>query len=134
MSGADPTGPADDQEELAAEYVVGTLEAWRSRAVERAMETDPALRAAVAAMEADLAPLLALAPAEPPPEGLWDRIDQEVGALGAVVPLRRRAEVVRCPFCGSGNTVLESQFGSTACKSIRVCRSCLQPFEQFKAI
>ena len=101
MSGADPTGPADDQEELAAEYVVGTLEAWRSRAVERAMETDPALRAAVAAMEADLAPLLALAPAEPPPEGLWDRIDQEVGALGAVVPLRRREQVVRAWAIGA---------------------------------
>ena len=51
-----------------------------------------------------------------------------------LVPLRRRAEVVKCPFCGSANTVLESQFGSTACKSIRVCRSCQQPFEQFKAI
>ncbi len=51
-----------------------------------------------------------------------------------LVPLRRRAEAVRCPYCGSTNTALESQFGSTACKSIHVCRSCRQPFERFTAI
>ncbi|MGH7636734.1 MAG: 1,2-phenylacetyl-CoA epoxidase subunit PaaD, partial [Gemmatimonadaceae bacterium] len=26
------------------------------------------------------------------------------------------------------------EFGSTACKAIHMCRSCLQPFEEFKAI
>ena len=49
--------------------------------------------------------------------------------------LRRRApELVPCPYCGSTETVLKSEFGSTACKSIRFCTSCQQPFEQFKAI
>lgn len=49
--------------------------------------------------------------------------------------LRRRApELVPCPYCGSPQTVLKSEFGSTACKSIRFCTSCQQPFEQFKAI
>jgi ring-1,2-phenylacetyl-CoA epoxidase subunit PaaD len=51
-----------------------------------------------------------------------------------LVPLRRRAEVVRCPYCQSPRTTLRSEFGSTACKSIRFCESCQQPFEQFKAI
>jgi ring-1,2-phenylacetyl-CoA epoxidase subunit PaaD len=51
-----------------------------------------------------------------------------------LVPLRRRADVVRCPYCRSGNTELRSEFGSTACKSIRFCNACQQPFEQFKAI
>ncbi len=51
-----------------------------------------------------------------------------------LVPLLRRAEVVRCPYCKSGDTVLRSEFGSTACKSIRFCNACSQPFEQFKAI
>jgi ring-1,2-phenylacetyl-CoA epoxidase subunit PaaD len=41
---------------------------------------------------------------------------------------------IPCPFCGSSNTTLESQFGSTACKALHVCRSCHQPFEHFKAI
>jgi ring-1,2-phenylacetyl-CoA epoxidase subunit PaaD len=51
-----------------------------------------------------------------------------------LVPLRRKADVVRCPYCKSGNTELRSEFGSTACKSIRFCNACRQPFEQFKAI
>lgn len=51
-----------------------------------------------------------------------------------LVPLRRRREVVRCPYCDSPNTELRSEFGSTACKSIRFCNDCRQPFEQFKAI
>ena len=40
----------------------------------------------------------------------------------------------RCPYCHSRDTVVKSEFGSTACKSIRVCNACHQPFEQFKAI
>jgi ring-1,2-phenylacetyl-CoA epoxidase subunit PaaD len=51
-----------------------------------------------------------------------------------LVPLRRRADVVRCPYCKSADTALRSEFGSTACKSIRFCNACHQPFEQFKAI
>jgi len=51
-----------------------------------------------------------------------------------LVPLERRARRVRCPFCKSSDTERKSEFGSTACKSIWVCRSCRQPFEEFKAI
>jgi ring-1,2-phenylacetyl-CoA epoxidase subunit PaaD len=51
-----------------------------------------------------------------------------------LVPLLRRAEAVRCPYCGSMETDLRSEFGSTACKSILYCRECRQPFEGFKAI
>jgi ring-1,2-phenylacetyl-CoA epoxidase subunit PaaD len=51
-----------------------------------------------------------------------------------LVPLRRRAEALACPFCDSTDTELRSEFGSTACKSIAYCRSCTQPFEAFKAI
>ena len=53
-----------------------------------------------------------------------------------LIPLLRRGapDVVPCPYCGSGETLLESEFGSTSCKSIRFCTACMQPFEQFKAI
>ncbi|GJQ62482.1 MAG: phenylacetic acid degradation protein [Melioribacteraceae bacterium] len=40
----------------------------------------------------------------------------------------------KCPFCGSDDTKLVSNFGSTACKSIHYCNSCVQPFEHFKCI
>ena len=52
----------------------------------------------------------------------------------AVVQLERRSSRVRCPRCGSGETTLTSEFGSTACKSLRVCRACAEPFEEFKTI
>lgn len=41
---------------------------------------------------------------------------------------------VACPTCGSQDTEELSRFGSTACKSLRRCRACLEPFEEFKAI
>jgi ring-1,2-phenylacetyl-CoA epoxidase subunit PaaD len=41
---------------------------------------------------------------------------------------------VRCPQCGSTDTRESSRFGSTACKSLWVCRSCHEPFDHFKAL
>ena len=40
----------------------------------------------------------------------------------------------RCPYCGSRETALENIFGPTPCRSLRYCRHCRQPFEQFKTI
>ncbi len=41
---------------------------------------------------------------------------------------------VRCPLCGSPDTRETSRFGSTACKSLWTCRSCLEPFDHVKAL
>ena len=41
---------------------------------------------------------------------------------------------VRCPQCGSLDTRESSRFGSTACKSLWLCRSCREPFDHFKAL
>ncbi len=53
---------------------------------------------------------------------------------GGLITLTRRRDPVACPFCGSSDTRLQSEFGSTACKAIHVCNSCRQPFDEFKAI
>jgi ring-1,2-phenylacetyl-CoA epoxidase subunit PaaD len=37
-----------------------------------------------------------------------------------------------CPLCGSAETELISEFGSTACKSLHRCRACREPFDAFK--
>ena len=37
-----------------------------------------------------------------------------------------------CPFCGSEDTVLESSFGPTLCRSTHFCPACRNPFEAFK--
>jgi ring-1,2-phenylacetyl-CoA epoxidase subunit PaaD len=52
--------------------------------------------------------------------------------LGGLVTLTRRRAAVVCPHCGSGNTELKSEFGSTACKAIHVCNACREPFDEFK--
>jgi ring-1,2-phenylacetyl-CoA epoxidase subunit PaaD len=48
--------------------------------------------------------------------------------LAALLP----TEGARCPFCGSGNTVMESAFGPTLCRATHFCRACRNPFEAFK--
>ena len=37
-----------------------------------------------------------------------------------------------CPHCGSDQTEEISHFGSTPCKALWRCRSCAEPFDQFK--
>jgi len=39
---------------------------------------------------------------------------------------------VQCPQCGSAETELLSEFGSTSCKALWRCRSCREPFDYFK--
>jgi ring-1,2-phenylacetyl-CoA epoxidase subunit PaaD len=41
---------------------------------------------------------------------------------------------VPCPRCGSANTRELSRFGSTACKALRSCADCKEPFEHIKEI
>jgi ring-1,2-phenylacetyl-CoA epoxidase subunit PaaD len=53
-------------------------------------------------------------------------------SAGGLVTLGRTVRSVPCPFCGSADTVTESEFGATACKSLHSCRACRQPFEHFK--
>jgi ring-1,2-phenylacetyl-CoA epoxidase subunit PaaD len=57
-----------------------------------------------------------------------------LGSRPAVRAAADRIEPVRCPRCNSADTALISQFGSTPCKSLRRCRSCAEPFDEFKAL
>lgn len=65
----------------------------------------------------------------------------KLAAYGIAPPQRRSSSdpvlvelSVRCPQCGSPDTRLVSQFGSTACKSLRVCIACREPFDAFKVL
>jgi len=55
-----------------------------------------------------------------------------VGSAGKRQLLGKGA--VRCPRCGTGQTSVVSEFGSTACKAAYKCDECLEPFEYFKCI
>ena len=39
---------------------------------------------------------------------------------------------VACPQCGSVDTEVLSEFGSTSCKALWRCKSCREPFDYFK--
>ena len=62
---------------------------------------------------------------------------------GIAAPLEETADkeallgnkkIVKCTNCGSTNTHLVSQFGSTACKALFQCNDCLEPFDYFKCL
>lgn len=44
----------------------------------------------------------------------------------------QREEAVECPHCGSYQTNMISEFGSTACKALYRCSACQEPFDYFK--
>lgn len=39
---------------------------------------------------------------------------------------------IKCPHCGSEQSEMLSQFGSTACKALFRCLECREPFDYFK--
>ncbi len=48
--------------------------------------------------------------------------------------LLESARMVKCPQCGSTDTNMVSQFGSTACKALFKCNQCQEPFDYFKCL
>ena len=53
-----------------------------------------------------------------------------LGPVGVGLSVRQ----VACPRCGSSATEEVARFGSTACKALRRCTACGEPFDEFKAI
>jgi ring-1,2-phenylacetyl-CoA epoxidase subunit PaaD len=110
----------------------------------------PALEVMRAQMAAKIAELGAEPEVEVIQDDSWstDRITpagrEKLRAAGFAPPAPREAgtptlvqlesNAFRCPYCGSSDTALENIFGPTPCRSLRYCRSCRQPFEQFKTI
>ncbi len=75
-----------------------------------------------------------------------DRISEEgrrkLKEFGLAPPVRLGGRSVEppditqivCPHCDSEDTLLESAFGSTLCRSIHYCNACRQSFEHFKPV
>jgi ring-1,2-phenylacetyl-CoA epoxidase subunit PaaD len=61
---------------------------------------------------------------------------RSVPTTGGPVPLTLFAAgpPVACPRCGSADTERTAAFSSTACKDLRRCRACGEPFEHVKEI
>lgn len=85
----------DDIDALAAEYVLGTLDAGERAAVSARRLREPALEAAILGWERRLAPLVARAGEAMPSPGLLPRIEQRIEALGAEGGAQAGGDVVR---------------------------------------
>ncbi|MER5196471.1 1,2-phenylacetyl-CoA epoxidase subunit PaaD [Streptomyces sp. NPDC002755] len=79
---------------------------------------------------------------EPAP-GTMTRTAPGTGAYAAMEPATPMStaadtgvalEPIRCPHCGSADTELLSRFSSTACKALRRCLACREPFDHFKEL
>ncbi|MES2764376.1 MAG: 1,2-phenylacetyl-CoA epoxidase subunit PaaD [Bacteroidota bacterium] len=57
-----------------------------------------------------------------------------VESIASPTALFGKEPQIACPQCGSKDTKLVSQFGSTACKALYTCNSCLEPFDYFKCL
>lgn len=63
-----------------------------------------------------------------------DDAKQRMAASGIAPPQEGGGDAEpQCPVCGSAHTERISEFGSTACKAMYRCKSCLEPFDYFKA-
>ncbi|MFD4841205.1 anti-sigma factor domain-containing protein [Achromobacter sp. NPDC058515] len=87
-----PLDSPDGLDELAGEYVLGTLTAAQRRDVQARLAHDAALQAAVARWEERLLPLASLSPPVEPSSRLWPRIAGTLDAAAAAQrPAARRA-------------------------------------------
>jgi len=66
----------------------------------------------------------------PGPVSAGSTIGKSAGPIPLQLTPTRRA--VRCPRCASTEVALVSEFGSTACKAMYRCGSCLEPFDHIK--
>ena len=72
-------------------------------------------------------------------DGISERGRRQLKEYGIAPPPKgqpdaklRGSDPVECPRCGSTATVEVSRFGSTPCKALWRCTSCLEPFDRFK--
>lgn len=74
---------------------------------------------------------------------ITDRGRRKLEEYGIAPPMGEAADkaalldgerIVKCTHCGSSNTRMISQFGSTACKALFQCNECDEPFDYFKCL
>ncbi|HVC02553.1 MAG TPA: 1,2-phenylacetyl-CoA epoxidase subunit PaaD [Steroidobacteraceae bacterium] len=93
---------------------------------------------AAALASAGLAPVRVVDVLSPPWSSAWITADgrRKLHRHGIAPPTSVPGEAAgtECPRCGSLDTELISEFGSTPCKALHRCRACREPFERFKCI
>ena len=105
-----------DDEGLAAEYALGTLDAGERATVAARRLRESELDAAIAAWEARLAPLLEATPERAPPADLLARIEAALGRAPAAVDLTEvlRGRLARWRALAGGATAVGGGLGGGA--------------------
>ena len=67
-----------------------------------------------------------------PPGGATGAPEPE-GRVTLPLAIGRPEDPRPCPYCGSDDTIRDSEFGPTPCRDVRFCETCQQPFEAFKS-
>ncbi|MGQ0698892.1 MAG: 1,2-phenylacetyl-CoA epoxidase subunit PaaD [Panacagrimonas sp.] len=62
-----------------------------------------------------------------------EQASEQVIDISRITRRAMSAPKVTCPRCGSHDTELTSQFGSTPCKALYRCKACREPFDYFKS-
>ncbi len=65
---------------------------------------------------------------------MTDEAKAKLARYGIAAPRANPTEAILCPQCSAEESRLVSEFGATACKALRVCGSCGEPFDHFKEI
>lgn len=63
-----------------------------------------------------------------------DAAKAKLTEYGIAAPRADTSAPILCPRCSDDSSRLVSEFGATACKALRVCSSCGEPFDHFKEI
>ncbi|WP_236241662.1 1,2-phenylacetyl-CoA epoxidase subunit PaaD [Streptomyces sp. CC228A] len=145
----DPELPALTLEELGVLHGVEVLAPGRVKVALTPTYTGcPAIEAMSADIErvlhehgiADVSVVTVLSPAWST-DDITDEGRRKLSEFGIAPPRRQAAGgpvplglAIRCPHCGSTDTELLSRFSSTACKALRRCASCREPFDHFKEL
>ncbi|OII69347.1 MULTISPECIES: 1,2-phenylacetyl-CoA epoxidase subunit PaaD [unclassified Streptomyces] len=145
----DPELPALTLEELGVLRGVEVLAPGRVRVALTPTYTGcPAIEAMSADIErvlhehgiADVSVVTVLSPAWST-DDITDEGRRKLTEFGIAPPRRQASDgpvplglAIRCPHCGSTDTELLSRFSSTACKALRRCVSCREPFDHFKEL
>ena len=64
------------------------------------------------------------------PDGFNPPAERAIDISG--ISRRAVAPAIACPRCGSRDTRMVSNFGSTSCKALYRCVACREPFDYFK--
>jgi len=87
-------GISPERDRLAAEYVIGLLDAEERRTAERLAESDTAFQAAVSRWQARFQEVDDTASALPPPDALWQRIESNLAAAPTVQRVENPAPLI----------------------------------------